>query len=192
MNKKRISIFASGSGSNAEKFFEYFQDNDTIEVASVITNNRSAGVIERAKRFNIPFHIYNRTYWQSGDEIIRILKEEQVQYIVLAGFMLLIPQSLTRAYPNRIFNIHPALLPKFGGKGMYGMHVHSAVKEAGEQESGITIHYVNERYDEGEIIAQVSCPIAPEDSPQDIAKKVQKLEHQNYPKVIEDVIRKST
>ena len=192
MRKKRISIFASGSGSNAEKFFEHFQENEEAEIVSVFTNNKSAGVIERAKRFSIPFHVYNRTYWQEGHEIVSILKEEEVDFIVLAGFMLLIPASLTLAFPNKIFNIHPALLPKFGGKGMYGMHVHNAVRTSGEKESGITIHYVNEKYDEGKIIAQVSCQLDSTDSPEDIARKVQRLEHENYPKVIEDVIRKST
>ena len=192
MNKKRVSIFASGNGSNAQRFFEYFQKDKYIEIASIITNNKAAGVIERAKRFNIPFHIYNNTFWKTGDEIIKTLKSEKIDFIVLAGFLLLVPQSLTKAYPNKIFNIHPALLPKFGGKGMYGMHVHKAVKKATETTSGITIHYVNEIYDKGEIISQIACPIAPTDSPEDIARKVQQLEHENYPKVIGDVIRKSS
>lgn len=191
MNKKRISVFASGSGSNAEKFFEFFQDDPEIEIISVFTNNKSAGVIERAKRFNIPHHVFNRTYWESGEEILKILKEEQANFIVLAGFMLLLPPEIIKAYPDRIFNIHPALLPKFGGKGMYGMHVHRAVKEAQESKSGITIHLVNEQYDEGQIIAQSACPIDPSDSAEEIAKKILALEHENYPKVVAEVIRKS-
>jgi len=191
MSKKRISIFASGSGSNAEKFFEYFQNDPTIEIVSVFTNNQSAGVIERANRFDIPHHIYNRTYWKTGETIINILGQEQIDFIVLAGFMLLIPDSLVKAYPDRIFNIHPALLPKFGGQGMYGMHVHAAVKAAEETESGISIHFVNENYDEGRIISQVSCPIDSSDSVEEIAKKVLRLEHENYPKVVAEVIRKS-
>lgn len=191
MTKKRISVFASGSGSNAQKFFEFFQDHPEIEIVSVFTNNKSAGVIERANRFNIPHHIYNRTFWDTGEVIIRVLKEEQADFIVLAGFMLLIPNDLVKAYPNRIFNIHPALLPKFGGQGMYGMNVHQAVKAAEETESGITIHFVNENYDEGQIIAQASCPINSLDTAEDIAKKVLRLEHENYPKVVGEVIHKS-
>ncbi len=191
MSKKRVSVFASGSGSNAEKFFEFFQNDAQIEIVSVFTNNKSAGVIERANRFSIPHHVYNRTFWERGDVIMKILKEEQVDYIVLAGFMLLIPDNLVKAFPSKIFNIHPALLPKFGGQGMYGMNVHKAVKAAGESESGITIHYVNEHYDEGQIIAQASCSITSDDSAEEIAKKVLKLEHENYPKVVAEVIRKS-
>lgn len=191
MSKKRISVFASGSGSNAEKFFEYFQHDQDIEIVSLFTNNKSAGVIVRANRFNIPHHVYNRKYWENGEVIIKLLKEQNVDYIVLAGFMLLIPDELVKAYPNRIFNIHPALLPKFGGQGMYGMNVHKAVKASGETESGITIHFVNEHYDEGKIIRQVSCPIDTTDSPEEIAKKVLRLEHENYPKVIAEVVRKS-
>ncbi len=191
MSKKKISVFASGSGSNAEKFFEFFQEDPEIEIVSVFTNNKSAGVIERANKFSIPCHIYNRTYWESGDTIIGVLKEEQVDYIVLAGFMLLISDKLVKAYPRRIFNIHPALLPKFGGQGMYGMNVHKAVKAAGESVSGITIHYVNENYDEGQIIMQASCNLNKGDSAEEIAKKVLKLEHENYPKVVGEVIHKS-
>lgn len=191
MTKKRISVFASGSGSNAQKFFEFFQDHPEIEIVSVFTNNKSAGVIERSNNFEIPYHIYNRTYWQTGEVIMNLLEEEQVDFIVLAGFMLLIPNNLVKAYPNRIFNIHPALLPKFGGQGMYGMNVHKAVKAAEETESGITIHFVNENYDEGQIIAQASCLIDPSDSAEDIAKKVLRLEHENYPKVVGEVIHKS-
>lgn len=191
MSKTKISVFASGSGSNAEKFFEYFQGNPEVEIVSVFTNNKSAGVIERANRFGIPYHVYNRTFWQTGEVIIDVLKEEKIDFIVLAGFMLLIPDALVKAYPQRIFNIHPALLPKFGGQGMYGMNVHRAVKEAQEPESGITIHFVNENYDEGQIIAQTSCVIDSSDSVEEIAKKVLRLEHENYPKVVDEVIRKS-
>ncbi|MBO3698965.1 phosphoribosylglycinamide formyltransferase [Roseivirga sp. E12] len=191
MTKKRVSIFASGSGSNAEKFFEYFQNDTEIEIVSVFTNNKSAGVIDRANRFAIPHHVYNRTYWETGETIIEILEKEKVDFIVLAGFMLLIPGGLVKAYPDKIFNIHPALLPKFGGQGMYGMNVHKAVKVAAETESGITIHFVNENYDEGQIIAQVSCAIDSSDSAEEIAKKVLRLEHENYPKVVAEVIRKS-
>ena len=189
--KKRISIFASGGGSNAQQFFEYFQPNDTIEIVSVFTNNKSAGVIDRAKQFSIPVHIYNRTYWVDGETPISILEKEKVDYIVLAGFMLLIPSQLVAIYSDRIFNIHPALLPKFGGQGMYGMNVHKAVKASGELQSGITIHLVNEEYDKGRILYQEACQLDPTDSVEEIAAKVLKLEHKNYPKVVESVIRKS-
>lgn len=191
MIKKRISVFASGSGSNAEKFFEFFQHDPGIEIVSLFTNNKSAGVIERANRFQIPHHVYNRTFWENGEIIIKLLEDQKVDFIVLAGFMLLIPDELIKVYPNRIFNIHPALLPKFGGQGMYGMNVHEAVKASGETESGITIHFVNEHYDEGKIMGQVSCAIDPLDSPEEIAQKVLQLEHENYPKVIAEVVRKS-
>ena len=191
MTKKRLSIFASGSGSNAEKFFEYFQNHPQIEIASVFTNNKSAGVIERAQRFNIKHHVYNRSFWQTGETIVEVLESEKIDFIVLAGFMLLIPKALVARFPNRIFNIHPALLPKFGGQGMYGMNVHKAVKAAGETETGLTIHYVNEYYDEGAIIFQESCSINPTDSAEEIAAKVLRLEHKNYPKVVEQEVLKS-
>lgn len=191
MTKKRLSIFASGSGSNAEKFFEHFRNHPKIEIVSVFTNNKSAGVIERADRFGIKHHVYNRTYWETGEQIIKILKEEKVDFIVLAGFMLLIPEKLVKEFSDRIFNIHPALLPKFGGQGMYGSNVHKAVKAAGETESGLTIHFVNEHYDEGKIIFQEKCQLEPTDSAEDIAAKVLKLEHKNYPKVVEQEVLKS-
>lgn len=190
--KTKISIFASGGGSNAQKFFEHFAQNDTAEIVSVFTNNKSAGVISRAEKFNLPIHILNRSYWDTGEIPISILKEEKVDYIVLAGFMLLIPKALISQYSDRIFNIHPALLPKFGGQGMYGNNVHKAVKAVGEEVSGITIHLVNEEYDKGRILYQESCFLDPTDSPEEIGAKVLKLEHKNYPKVVESVIRKST
>lgn len=189
--KKRISVFASGSGSNAEMFFEQFKNHPSIEIISVFTNNKTAGVIERANRFSIPHHVYNRSYWQNGETIIQILESEKVDFIVLAGFMLLIPQELVSKYSGRIFNIHPALLPKFGGQGMYGMNVHKAVKEAGESESGITIHFVNEEYDKGEILYQESVKLEPSDTAEEIAKKVLSIEHKNYAKVVEEVVLKS-
>lgn len=190
--KKRISIFASGGGSNAQKFFEHFEQNESIEIVSVFTNNKSAGVIERAKKFNIPVNVYNRSYWLNGETPISILQDENVDYIVLAGFMLLIPEQLITLYSDKIFNIHPALLPKFGGQGMYGMNVHKAVKAAKETTSGITIHLVNEEYDKGRILYQEACLLDPADTPEEIASKVLELEHKNYPKVVESVIRKST
>lgn len=191
MNKKRLSIFASGSGSNAEKFFEHFQNHAEIKIISVFTNNKSAGVIERANRFGIPHHVFNRAFWETGEQIIKILKEEKIDFIVLAGFMLLIPKQLVNEFKDRIFNIHPALLPKFGGQGMYGMNVHKAVKAANEKESGLTVHFVNENYDEGKIIFQAKCFLESSDSAEIIASKVLKLEHENYTKVVEQEVLKT-
>lgn len=191
MNKKRLSIFASGSGSNAEKFFEHFQNHAEIKIISVFTNNKSAGVIERANRFGIPHHVFNRAFWETGEQIIKILKEEKIDFIVLAGFMLLIPEQLVNEFKDRIFNIHPALLPKFGGQGMYGMNVHKAVKAANEKESGLTVHFVNENYDEGKIIFQAKCFLESSDSAEIIASKVLKLEHENYTKVVEQEVLKT-
>lgn len=191
MTQIKLSIFASGGGSNAQKFFEHFQDHPKVKIVSVFTNNQSAGVIDRAEKFNIPVSVYNRTYWQSGQRIIDLLEADQVDFIVLAGFMLLIPEALVQKYSDRIFNIHPALLPKYGGQGMFGMNVHRAVKAAAEKESGLTIHYVNEEYDKGKIIFQDKCQIDPSDSAEDIAAKVLKLEHKNYAKVVEQEVLKS-
>ena len=189
--KKRISVFASGNGSNAEIFFEQFKNHPSIEIVSVFTNNKSAGVIERANKFSIPHHVFSKTYWQNGEAILEILEAKRVDFIVLAGFMLLIPQELVAKYANRIFNIHPALLPKYGGQGMYGMNVHKAVKAVGEKESGITIHFVNEEYDKGEILYQESVNLKSSDTAEDISKKVLAVEHKNYAKVVEEVVLKS-
>ncbi len=191
MTQKRLCILASGSGSNAQKFFEYFQDHPKISIPVVLTNNVSAGVRERAKSFGIPSHVYPRKFWSKGEEVLDFLTKERIDYVVLAGFMLLLPIQIVQNYPKRIFNIHPALLPKYGGKGMYGMHVHEAVKVAGETESGITIHYVNEQYDEGQIIFQAKCTIKSDDTAKEIAQRVLGLEHENYPKVVEEEILKS-
>lgn len=190
MSKKKIAVFASGSGTNAEKIFQFFQEHHQAEVSLLCCNKKNAFVLERAERFGIPTLTFNRSQFYDSTEIVNRLKEENIDLIVLAGFMWLVPESLVAQFPNQITNIHPALLPKYGGKGMYGMHVHEAVKAAGEKETGITIHYVNEHYDEGAIIAQFSCQLAPTDGPSDIAKKVQILEHENYPKVIENLVLK--
>ena len=188
--KKKIAVFASGSGSNAEKIFEHFKSHPNIEVSLLLCNKPGAYVLERAEKFEVPNQVFNRKALNDPEGVLALLQQHQIDWIVLAGFLLLVPPSLVAAYPNRIVNIHPALLPKYGGKGMYGMNVHNAVKAAGEKESGITIHYVNSRYDEGNIIDQFACQLSPEDSPETIAKKVQKLEHENYPKVIENVVLK--
>ena len=188
--KKRIAIFASGSGSNAQKIMEYFKRNAEAEVVLVLTNNPNAYVLQRADNFEIPAHIFTRNEFYNTDDVIRLLKNLQVDLIVLAGFLWLVPESLLKAYPNKIINLHPALLPKFGGKGMYGDHVHNAVLAAKEEESGITIHFVSPEFDEGEIIHQSRFKIDPEDNLEVVKFKGQQLEHQNFPKVIEGLLKK--
>lgn len=189
---KRIALFASGSGSNAEKIAVYFADNAEVDVSLVVSNNPKAGVIERSRRLHIPVVLFDRTTFYSTDKITQLLLNQKIDLIVLAGFMWLMPTDLVRAFPDKIVNIHPALLPKFGGKGMYGHFVHEAVAAAGETESGITIHYVNERYDEGQIIFQATCPVSSTDTPDDIARNVQVLEHTHYPSIIADVLTSMT
>jgi len=188
---KRIAIFASGSGSNAEKICEYFSKRTDVEVSLILTNNPQAGVIQRARKLHIPVVVFDRKTFYETNRILNLLQNDGVDFIVLAGFMMLIPEFLVKGYPNRMFNIHPALLPKHGGKGMYGHFVHEAVVEAKDRESGITIHFVNEHYDEGNIIFQATCDVLETDSPDDVALKVQALEHQHYPRVIDEVVTKS-
>lgn len=185
MKPIRIAIFASGSGTNAEEIFKYFKSNTSIEVVGLLSNNPEAYAIQRAKNYGVATLTFTRNQFRDTTEVIDWLKERQVTHIVLAGFMWLVPQYLIQAFPDKIVNIHPALLPKFGGKGMYGMHVHEAVKSAGETETGITIHLVNEKYDEGKILFQAFCAISSTDSPEDIANKVHQLEHTHFPRVIE-------
>ncbi|NQX43457.1 phosphoribosylglycinamide formyltransferase-1 [Pedobacter steynii] len=188
--KKRIAIFASGSGSNAQKLMEHFKRSPEVEIALVLTNNPDAYVLQRADNFEIPSHIFDRNEFYHTDHIIDLLKNLEVDLIVLAGFLWLIPKKLIHEYPGRIINIHPAILPKFGGKGMYGDHVHKAVMEANETEGGITIHYVNENYDEGEYIYQAKYRIDKDDNLELIKFKGQQLEHQHYPRVVETIIKK--
>ncbi|HLP96457.1 MAG TPA: phosphoribosylglycinamide formyltransferase [Saprospiraceae bacterium] len=188
MSKTKIAIFASGGGSNARKILEYFQDSDVAEVALVISNKKDAGVLDIAGTFGVPTHLINRQSFYETTEILEILKAHGIGFIALAGFLWLVPAYLVKAYPGKILNIHPALLPKYGGKGMYGHHVHEAVKAAGELESGPTIHFVNEHYDEGDIVFQVTCKLEPGDQPDDIARKVLALEHAHFPRIIEQVI----
>lgn len=188
--KKRIAIFASGSGSNAQKIMEHFKRNADAEVVLILTNNPQAYVLQRADNFEIPSHIFNRQEFYETDEIIRMLKTLQVDLIVLAGFLWLVPQSLLLAFPNKVINLHPALLPKYGGKGMYGDNVHKAVLANGEEESGITIHFTNAEFDEGEIIHQSKFKIEPGDNLEMIKFKGQQLEHQYFPKVIENLLKK--
>jgi phosphoribosylglycinamide formyltransferase-1 len=188
--KKRIAIFASGSGSNAQKIMEHFKRNADAEVVLILTNNPQAYVLQRADNFEIPSHIFTRHEFYETDDVISLLKNLQVDIIVLAGFLWLVPPTLLNAFPNKIINLHPALLPKFGGKGMYGDNVHKAVLEAGEDESGITIHFVNTQFDEGEIIHQSRFKIEPGDNLEMVKFKGQQLEHQHFPKVIEHLLKK--
>lgn len=189
--KKKIAIFASGSGSNAQKIMEHFRYHPDIEVVIVCTNNPDAYVLQRADNFEIPTHIFGRKVFYETSEIVDLLKHLQVDFVVLAGFLWLVPASLLEAFPDKIINIHPALLPAYGGKGMYGDRVHQAVKEAGEEETGITIHKVNEVFDAGEVIFQARVKIEPKDSLDEIRFKVQQLEHLHFPKVIEQFIYKN-
>ncbi len=184
---KKIAILASGSGSNAEKIMEYFQTSPKAEVVLIGSNKTDAFVLERARKFNVPTFTFTKSELNGGTVAER-LRAEGVDLVVLAGFLLLIPDNLIKAYPDRIVNIHPALLPNFGGKGMYGARVHEAVKNAGEKETGITIHLVNSEYDKGKIIFQAAVEILPEDDPETIAQKVHNLEHKYFPNVIESLL----
>jgi len=188
MKTKKIALFASGSGTNAEKIMQYFEAHEQIEVSMLLSNKTKAGALARAEKFEVATKIFDRPTFYETNKIITLLQEKEIDLIVLAGFLWLIPAQLVKAFPNKIINIHPALLPNYGGKGMYGANVHEAVISNKEKESGITIHYVNEQYDEGEFIFQASCEISPSDTPTDLAKKVQKLEHEHFPKVIENVL----
>jgi phosphoribosylglycinamide formyltransferase-1 len=188
--KKRIAIFASGSGSNAQKIMEHFKRSSEAEVVLILTNNPQAYVLQRADNFEVPSHIFSRDEFYKSDDVIKLLKNLQVDLIVLAGFLWLVPVSLLKAFPNKIINLHPALLPKYGGAGMYGDHVHKAVLANNEEESGITIHFVDENFDEGEIIHQSRFKIEPGDNLEMIKFKGQQLEHQHFPKVVENLLKK--
>lgn len=186
--KKNIAIFASGSGTNAENIIRYFEENDLIGVSLVLSNRSDAYVLERANRLQVPSEVFLKEDWASGERILALLREYRIDFIVLAGFLLRVPELILHAYPNKIINIHPALLPKYGGKGMYGDRVHEAVVAAGDRESGITIHYINEHYDEGDTIFQAKCVVLPEDNYKDVAEKVHSLEYKHYPLLIEKVV----
>lgn len=185
----KIALFASGSGSNAENIIRHFSGQPDVEIPLVLSNRTDAFVHERAKKLGIPSFTFSRDEFISGEKIIALLHEYNIDFIVLAGFLLKISTPLLDAFPNSIINIHPALLPKFGGKGMYGQHVHQAVVDAGETQTGITIHYVNEQYDEGNIIFQAICEVLPTDSPEMVAAKVHALEYEHFPKVIEQICK---
>ncbi|MBK8878371.1 MAG: phosphoribosylglycinamide formyltransferase [Haliscomenobacter sp.] len=188
---KNIAIFASGTGSNARKIMEYFALRKDIRVGLVVSNRSDAPVLQIAASFQIPTLIIERQNFSQTEDLLVQLEAFQVKYIVLAGFLWKIPPYLVRRFAGCMINIHPALLPKYGGKGMYGMHVHEAVRQAGDHETGITIHLVNERYDEGAILFQACCPVFPEDSPADIAKSVQALEHAYFPLVVDAFVQKT-
>jgi len=185
---KRIVIFASGSGTNAENLIEFFHNRDNASVIQVLTNNPRAKVIERCKRLNVSCLCFNWVAFNQTDDVHDVLKSKDPDLIVLAGFLWKFPENILNSFPNKIINIHPALLPKYGGKGMYGMHVHEAVIANGELETGITIHYVNENYDEGKIIFQAKTEISSGDTAQDIADKIHTLEMNHFPKIIESLL----
>ena len=185
---KRIVILASGNGSNAEHITSYFSDNNDVKVVAFLSNKNTAKVLERAKNLDIPAFSFNRTAFSKSDAVVRLLQSLEPDLIVLAGFLWKIPVNMVEAFPNKIINIHPALLPKYGGKGMYGHHVHQAVKDNQESETGITIHYVNEHYDEGAIIHQAKVAIQSSDDVETIANKVHKLEYEHFPKTIEKLL----
>ena len=184
---KKIVVFASGSGSNAENIIVHFNKKNIAEVVAIFSNNENAKVLDRAKKFNIPTIVFSKEEF-STDVVLEKLKSFQPDLIVLAGFLLKFPQNIIESYPNQIINIHPALLPKYGGKGMYGMYVHKSVLENKEIETGISIHYVNEHYDEGNIIFQKNISLENCTTPEEIAEKVHQLEHQYFPKVIEQIL----
>lgn len=188
-DKINIAIFASGNGSNAENIVRYFENDPQINIPLILSNKAGAFVLQRAKNLGIDSVVFSAVELKEGDKIRKVLQEYAIDFIVLAGFLLKIPDYLIAMYPQKIVNIHPALLPKYGGKGMYGDHVHKAVKAAGEKESGITIHYVNEVYDAGQIIFQAKVQISPEDSADDIAVKVHALEYEHFPRVIGEIAK---
>jgi phosphoribosylglycinamide formyltransferase-1 len=184
----RLAVFASGNGTNAQRIAEYFAGHPTVSVSLILSNSAGAFVLKRAEMLGIPTMVFNREAFYGSSQVAGKLQEAGIDFIILAGFLWLIPPDLLAAYPGRIINIHPALLPKYGGRGMYGMKVHQAVIASNETESGITVHYVNERYDEGEVIFQAKCAIAPEDTPESLAEKVHALEYANFAEVIERVV----
>lgn len=187
-NKKNIVIFASGSGSNAQRLLEYFEHHPDIRVAALFSNNPNAYALKRAETYHVPALLFSRDDFYKSDQVLEQIQQFKPDLIVLAGFLWLVPHNLLQAFPNRIINIHPALLPQYGGKGMHGQHVHTAVVQAGEKESGITIHYINEEYDKGAFIRQERCPVLPDDTPEALAARVLQLEHQHLPQVVEQLL----
>jgi len=186
---KKIVVFASGEGTNAENLIRYFKNSPFGRVSLVVSSNPVAPVLDRAEKHNIPSVVLDRASFYESSDFSRYLKDQSIELIVLAGFLWMIPQSLIEHFPDKVINLHPALLPKFGGKGMYGNRVHEAVLNAGEKESGISIHFVNEHYDEGELILQKKCEINEWDTAATLAEKIHKLEHEFYPKTIEQLLK---
>ena len=187
---KNIAIFASGSGTNAQSIAEYFNRTELARVSLIFSNKPEAYVLERARKLNIPSVVFTRKDFYESNSVVDVLREHEIDLIVLAGFLWLIPENLLKSFPRRIINIHPALLPKYGGKGMYGDKVHQAVIHSGDKLTGISIHYVNDHYDEGEIIFQESFEIQPDDTAESIAQKVHSLEYLHFPRVIEEVVKR--
>ncbi|MFT3979078.1 MAG: phosphoribosylglycinamide formyltransferase [Ferruginibacter sp.] len=192
VRKIRLAIFASGAGSNAQKIIEHFSNDSSVEVSLVVCNKPEAGVLHIANTHHIETLLIERERFFKGDAYIHELQQRDIDYIILAGFLWKIPAALVKAWPSRIINIHPALLPKYGGKGMYGHHVHDAVIAAGEKESGITIHYVDEIYDNGKTIFQATCTVEAGDTPASLAQKIHQLEHRHFPEVIASLLKKNS
>ena len=187
---KRVVIFASGSGSNAENLIKFFQNRDNASVIQVLTNNPHAKVLDRCKKLKISALSFNKIAFTETEDVLNILKANKPDLIILAGFLWKFPENILKYFPNKVINVHPALLPKFGGKGMYGMHVHQAVIDNKESETGITIHYVNENYDEGAIIFQSKCEVLASDTAQDVADKIHELEMKHFPEVVNQLLKK--
>lgn len=185
MNMINLAVFASGGGTNCENIIRYFKDSDKVNVALVVANKTGIPALEKAERLGVPTRVLPKADLNREDVALPLMKEYSIDFIVLAGFLLVIPDFLIREYDHRMINLHPALLPKFGGMGMYGHHVHEAVKAAGETETGMTVHWVSDKVDGGGIIAQFRTPISPDDTPDDIAAKEHALEMEHFPQVIE-------
>ena len=183
-----VAIFVSGSGTNCENIIRYFKDSEEVKIRFVLSNKADAYALVRAKNLNVPTAIMNKNDFNDREKMMTLMKEYEIEFIVLAGFLLIVPDFLIEAYDRRMINIHPALLPKYGGKGMWGHHVHEAIKAAGETETGMTVHWVSDVCDGGEIIAQFSTPLSPDDTPEDIAHKEHLLEMEHFPRVIEEII----
>jgi phosphoribosylglycinamide formyltransferase-1 len=190
MQMKRIAIFASGSGTNAENLVRHFRTRPTAEIDLILSNRSGAGVLDRARSLGVESLTFTRQDFYESNKVLLWLEERSIDFIVLAGFLWLVPASLIEAYPRRMVNIHPALLPRYGGKGMYGQHVHRAVIDNQEKESGITIHYVNQAYDEGDILFQARCPVLKNDTPESLAGRIHALEYEHFPKVVESLLHK--
>ncbi len=189
---KKIALFASGNGTNVQRIAEYFKNNQAVTIAMLLSNNPNAGVLKRVEALGLNSLVFSREDLYHSSKIIDVLKSLEVDLIVLAGFLWLIPESFIAAFPGKIINLHPALLPKYGGKGMYGHHVHEAVINNGEPQSGITIHHVNNKYDEGQIIFQSSFDLADDETPASLAKKIHLQEYEHFPRVIEKLLLSST